>query len=82
MSKNGGRSNDRGAVDQEKIIRTFNYHHPLFNLEAIKSQTELPKLNEGSVLNFTGSYFKYGFHEDALTSSVVLCERILGKSVI
>ena len=74
--------NDRGAVDQEKIIRTFNYHHPLFNLEAIKSQTELPKLNEGSVLNFTGSYFKYGFHEDALTSSVVLCERILGKSVI
>ncbi|HET6992388.1 MAG TPA: NADP transhydrogenase subunit alpha, partial [Bacteroidia bacterium] len=49
---------------------------------AIHAQKELPKLNETGPVYFCGSYFRYGFHEDALMSAVQLCEFILKKKVL
>ena len=46
-----------------------------------RSLTGTPLVVDG-VIYFTGSYFRYGFHEDALLSSVNLCESILKRSVI
>jgi predicted NAD/FAD-binding protein len=71
------------AIDQGKILRTISYEHPLFNLGAMDAQEKLPGLNAASVgtteTYFAGSYFRYGFHEDALFSSVQLCEALLGR---
>lgn len=66
-----------GSVAQEKLIKEIDYEHPLFDVAAIRAQDELYKLNESGPLYFCGSYFKYGFHEDAYKSAVELCRTIL-----
>ncbi|MDQ3109064.1 MAG: FAD-dependent oxidoreductase [Bacteroidota bacterium] len=74
--------NSDGTIAPEKIIREIDYTHPLFDVPAINAQKELPKLNETGPVYFCGSYFRYGFHEDALLSSVQLCEGILGRKLL
>jgi predicted NAD/FAD-binding protein len=63
-----------GSIDKSKLIKVIDYEHPLFDLPAINAQKELYKLNESGPLYFCGSYFKYGFHEDAYASAVNLCK--------
>jgi len=65
-----------GSIDPAKLIKEIDYEHPLFDVPAIKAQDELPILNEKGPLYFCGSYFKYGFHEDAYKSAVDLCKRM------
>jgi uncharacterized protein len=59
-------SDDR--IDPARILYRTSYEHPVFTLEAIRAQRELPKLNLQGRLFFCGSYFRYGFHEDACKS--------------
>ncbi|MBA2612834.1 MAG: FAD-dependent oxidoreductase [Bacteroidetes bacterium] len=66
-----------GTVAKAKILKEINYEHPLFDVPAINAQKELQTLNEKGPLYYCGSYFKYGFHEDAYASAVVLCEHLL-----
>lgn len=68
------------SIDPDKIRKTIHYEHPLFNLRAIRAQQDLPLLNENGPLYFCGSYFKYGFHEDAYTSALELSTRLSGIS--
>jgi predicted NAD/FAD-binding protein len=68
-------------VDKDKILKRITYHHPLFDAKAINAQEQLPELNYNSYQNqvfFCGSYFGYGFHEDALKSSLQLAEYLSG----
>lgn len=65
-----------GSIDEKKIIKVINYEHPLFDVPAIQAQNELQKLNNNGPLYFCGSYFKYGFHEDAYKSAVDLCKNL------
>ncbi len=73
--------NDPGIIREDKIITRVNYTHPIFTVEAMKMQNRLPELNGGNQLYFCGSYFRYGFHEDAFMSAVAVCEKILGRDV-
>lgn len=70
-------------IDPAKVIARIDYTHPLFDLAARSAQTELPALNltaRGSTETFfAGSYFRYGFHEDAFLSAVQLSEILLGR---
>lgn len=69
--------NARDLVKEESILRSMVYHHPIFDLDAVREQLELQKLNcSGSPIHFCGSYFRYGFHEDALHSAWQLAERL------
>ncbi len=61
-----------GTVDKGKIIKEIEYEHPLFDVEAMKAQEKLQELNKTGPVYFCGSYFKYGFHEDAYASAVEL----------
>lgn len=74
--------NGEEEIDPDKVIRTITYEHPLFDMAARRAQSELPQLNAQGPIYFCGSYFRYGFHEDALLSSVNLCEQLLRKSVL
>lgn len=67
---------EEGSIDPAKIIREFDYEHPLFDVPAIEAQARLQELNENGPIYFCGSYFKYGFHEDAYASAVRLCEKL------
>jgi len=73
--------NPHNGLDEKKIIMELDYEHPLFDLPAINAQDELQKLNESGPIYFCGSYFKYGFHEDAFASAVQLCSHLLGKEI-
>jgi predicted NAD/FAD-binding protein len=71
--------NPHDNIDPKKILKEIDYHHPLFDVAAINAQKELHKLNESGPVYFCGSYFNYGFHEDAFTSAVDLCSQLLGR---
>ncbi|MDP9048316.1 MAG: FAD-dependent oxidoreductase [Bacteroidota bacterium] len=73
--------NPHDHLDEKMIIKEIDYEHPLFDVPAIQAQDELHKLNETGPVYFCGSYFKYGFHEDAFASAVDLCSQLLRKAV-
>ncbi len=68
--------NDTGNIEPKKILKVIEYTHPLFDVEAVKAQKELPELNRKGHIYFCGSYFRYGFHEDALVSAVNVSRQI------
>jgi predicted NAD/FAD-binding protein len=71
--------NGERTLRPEKILRRICYQHPLFNGGAIRAQRELPQLNARHTgVYFCGSYFRYGFHEDALSAALDL-SRELGQ---
>lgn len=77
VSINGGH-----AVAPDRILREIPYEHPLFSLEAVRAQEALPGLNRrkpGPAVLFAGSYFRHGFHEDALAAALD-CIRALDGS--
>lgn len=63
-------------IDPEKVIKKMVYHHPVFNRDAMFAQTKLDSLQGQQNSYFCGSYSGYGFHEDALASSVRVCEKL------
>jgi uncharacterized protein len=69
--------NDEGSIDPALIHWQGTYTHPRFTPEGIAAQAELPTLNDAGSVYFTGSYFRYGFHEDAFQASLALCRRLL-----
>lgn len=67
-------------IDQSKVKRTIEYHHPIFDVKAMLAQRELQKINnQGNNTFFAGSYFGHGFHEDGITAAVNACRALLGK---
>ena len=68
--------NPSATLDKSKVIKEIAYEHPLFDVLAMQAQEELYKLNEAGPIYYCGSYFKYGFHEDAYKSAVDLCKNI------
>jgi predicted NAD/FAD-binding protein len=74
--------NAESLVDPALIRHRIAYTHPLFDLASIRAQRELPALNRISPdqsTYFAGSYFRYGFHEDALASALAACEHLLQR---
>jgi len=59
-----------------RTIQTFEYTHPLFDGPALKAQDELWRLQGAHNTWFCGSYFGYGFHEDALQSGLAVAEAL------
>lgn len=71
-------------VDPAKVHRKIDYHHPLFDLDAIKAQKELPGLNSihpDQTTYYAGAWFKYGFHEDGFTSGLDCARAILREKI-
>jgi len=70
--------NSEDLVDPSSVLYRTTYEHPVFTLEAIRAQRELPALNHsGGRLFFCGSYFRYGFHEDACTAGLDAAHAVL-----
>lgn len=73
--------NSGHLIDESKVVRKLSYTHPLFDLATARAQTELHTLNENGdgLVFFAGSYFRYGFHEDAYMSAVNLTKMLLQR---
>ena len=74
--------NGKEEIKEDKIIKQVEFEHPLFDGAAVGAQSQLIDLNnrsEDQSVYFCGSYFKFGFHEDALVSAMDLCSTILKR---
>jgi len=69
--------NSDKRIDARKILMEIDYEHPIYDLPAYLSQKELHRLQGTNSTYFCGSYFGFGFHEDAVTSGVNVA-RLLG----
>lgn len=64
--------------DPRLVIREFQYTHPFFDTAALASQRQLWSLQGYRRTWYCGSYFGYGFHEDALQSGLAVAEQLGG----
>jgi predicted NAD/FAD-binding protein len=55
------------------------YAHPQFDHAALRAQEQLSAIQGRDRLWFCGSYFGYGFHEDALASGLAVAEALGAK---
>ncbi|MEO0510499.1 MAG: FAD-dependent oxidoreductase [Verrucomicrobiota bacterium] len=62
------------AIPENKVINRTTLTHPLYSQEALASQSRLRKANGRRNTWFCGSYFGYGFHEDAVRSAVEVAQ--------
>ncbi len=72
---------DTSRVGPEKILKELGYEHPIFDRAAIHAQAKLHTLNRNGRTFFCGSYFKYGFHEDAFRAGVEVCRALTGEPI-
>jgi len=68
--------NDTRSVDERRILREMTYFHPLYTLEAIRSQSRWPEISGQNRTHFCGAYWFYSFHEDGLNSAIRVAERL------
>jgi len=54
----------------EHILAEMTYDHPVFDGAAVAAQPDLQRLQGRDRIWYCGSYFGYGFHEDALKAAV------------
>ena len=74
--------NGENSVNPDRVLKRIHYEHPVFSLDAIRAQKQLAGLNERMTnVFFCGSYFRYGFHEDAFTSALDLCRTLTGERI-
>tara|TARA_B100000886_G_scaffold340501_1_gene310561 strand:- start:7894 stop:9225 length:1332 start_codon:yes stop_codon:yes gene_type:complete len=64
----------------ENVYASFSYRHPHFDSSALSAQKNLSGLQGRNCTWFCGSYFGYGFHEDALKSGLSVAEKLGGFS--
>ncbi|TNF50789.1 amine oxidase, partial [bacterium] len=67
--------NRRTPIDEGAIVAQMRYRHPTYTFRSMATQVELPGLNGLRNTWFCGSYFGYGFHEDAVRSAVEVGRR-------
>ena len=63
------------AIPEAHVINRTTLMHPLYSFDSMATQPKLVAMNGQRNTWFCGSYFGYGFHEDAVKSAVEVAER-------
>lgn len=61
--------NNTDAIDQAKVLKRLNYHHPVYTKESVAAQARHAEINADRFY-FCGAYWRYGFHEDGVASAL------------
>ena len=62
--------NQGELIDPAKVLRTIEYAHPLYTLDAVRSQQRWGDVSGQHHTHFCGAYWFYGFHEDGMHAAV------------
>jgi predicted NAD/FAD-binding protein len=62
------------SLDDHKIIRRIEYHHPTYSRAAVAAQKRFAEINGKNRTYFCGAYWGYGFHEDGVKSALAVGE--------
>ena len=57
-------------IDPERVIKCFDYAHPVFTLEAVAAQKRYDEIGGHNRSHFCGAYWFNGFHEDGVSSAL------------
>lgn len=67
--------NQTELIDDSKILRKFNYAHPVFNEASMQAQSKRELISGKRHTFFAGAYWYNGFHEDGVRSAVDVCNQ-------
>ncbi|GIU04314.1 NAD(P)/FAD-dependent oxidoreductase [Shewanella morhuae] len=65
--------NQSELIDTSKVLRRFNYAHPVFNEASLKAQSRREEISGQNHTHFAGAYWHNGFHEDGVRSALDVC---------
>lgn len=74
--------NSDSQIDPSKILRTFNYSHPVFSRESMMAQSKRDSINGEMNSWFCGAYWYNGFHEDGVRSALDVVKAIESQAEI
>ncbi|XKH00813.1 FAD-dependent oxidoreductase [Marinobacter nauticus] len=57
-------------IAPDKIIKRFEYDHPVFTLDAVAAQERYDEIGNRNRTHFCGAYWFNGFHEDGVQSAL------------
>lgn len=72
--------NRHDEIDPDRILGSWHYEHPVFDLGAIRAQARRHEIQGRRRTWFCGAYWGYGFHEDGVNSGLDVVGRIEGAS--
>jgi len=62
---------------EDQVLGEFEYDHPVFDLDAIQAQRQLPQLQGQQHTWFAGAWMGYGFHEDGFKAGKAAANGVL-----
>ena len=68
--------NRGGEIDPEKVLRRFEYDHPVYTAEGVAAQARHAEISGVRRTHYCGAYWGWGFHEDGVVSALRACEAI------
>ncbi|PJC15563.1 MAG: NAD/FAD-binding protein, partial [Comamonadaceae bacterium CG_4_9_14_0_8_um_filter_57_21] len=68
------------ALAKDKVIGSYNYAHPVFDLGAVEAQKRMAALQGQGHCYFAGAWMGYGFHEDGLKAGVAAAAKLLADA--
>jgi predicted NAD/FAD-binding protein len=72
--------NNKQNIDRSKIIGEYDYHHPVYTIEALQVQNRFEEISGINRTHYCGAYWGYGFHEDGVNSALAAC-KFFGKTL-
>jgi predicted NAD/FAD-binding protein len=73
--------NHSELIDPARVLRTFQYQHPIFTVRRAAAQSRHRELINVNRSSYCGAYWGNGFHEDGVVSAQRVCESLLSKAV-
>jgi predicted NAD/FAD-binding protein len=68
--------NDEERIAPERILRRFEYHHPVYTTQRGRAQSRHAELLMKNRTSFCGAYWRNGFHEDGVVSALAVVNAI------
>ena len=61
------------AIARDRVIGTYNYHHPVYTTAAPAAQKRHGEISGVNRTHYAGAYWGYGFHEDGVNGALAAC---------
>ena len=61
------------AIARDRVIGTYNYHHPVYTTAAPAAQKRHGEISGANRTHYAGAYWGYGFHEDGVNGALAAC---------
>lgn len=71
--------NRHDDIEPGKVLRRFEYRHPVFDAAAIRAQRRRHEIQGRHGTSFAGAYWGHGFHEDGVVSALDVVKTLEGR---